>query len=192
MTNRSVIACPVTWEGDWAFDDGRLIGDPPDCDGPDRFTAEMAEIDPDLVFLLFGWSGGIAGRQLDDGRVIAPCEPEFDEQYREEYAELVERLGTEAEVVVATVAPPSEFRVADQAPRPGCINDAIRGLDTRIFDFGEWLCPAADCSQAESLRRDAVHFAATPEVRTLVWPAIVAEVLDAAGYDRAGPPDPEQ
>jgi peptidoglycan/LPS O-acetylase OafA/YrhL len=185
VTNRSVIACPVTWEGEWRFDDGRLIGDPPECDGPDRFTIDVTETDPDLVFLFFGWSGGIAGRQLDDGRVIAPCDAEFDEQYRAEYQSLVDRIGTDSAVVVATVAPPTEFRFDDQADRPDCINDAIAAVDAPRFDFGEWLCPAADCDPAVPLLRDTVHFKSTDEVRELVWPAIVEEVIGALGPDAA-------
>ena len=185
VTNRSVIACPVTWEGEWRFDDGRLISDPVECDGPDRFTAEVEATDPDLVLLFFGWSGGIAGRQLDDGRIIAPCDAEFDELYRAEYQSLVDRLATDSAVVVATVAPPTEFRFEDQSDRPGCINDAIASLTAPRFDFGEWLCPANDCDLAVPLLRDTVHFKATNEVRELVWPAIVTEVTNALGPDAA-------
>jgi hypothetical protein len=185
VSNRSVIACPVTWEGEWRFDDGRLIDDPPECDGPDRFTSDVDTTDPDLVFLFFGWSGGIAGRQLDDGRIIAPCEAEFDEQYRAEYQSLVDRLGIDSVVVVATVAPPTEFGDDEQADRPGCINAAIAGLTAPRFDFGEWLCPGGDCRAAAPLLRDTVHFRAADDVRDLVWPAIVAEVIAALGPDAA-------
>ncbi len=185
VTNRSVIACPITWEGDWDFDDGRLIGDPPACDGPDRFTPEMTETEPDLVFLLFGWSGGLAGRQLDDGRTTAPCDALFDEQYRAEYQALVDRLGENSAVVIATVAPPTEFRSPDQADRPGCINRAISLVDAPRFDFGDWLCPDGDCTPAGPLLRDPVHFRGSDEVRQLVWPAIVEEVIAALGADDA-------
>ena len=185
VTNRSVIACPVTWEGEWRFDDGRLITDPPTCDGPDRFASDVAETDPDLVLLLFGWSGGIAGRQLDDGTIIAPCDAAFDEQYRAEYQSLIDRLATDVAVVVATVAPPTEFSAADQADRPDCINDVIESLSAPRFDFGEWLCPAGDCRDAVPLLRDTVHFKSTDEVRELVWPALVEEVIAALGVDSA-------
>ena len=185
VTNRSVIACPVTWEGEWRFDDGRLITDPPACDGPDRFASDVAETDPDLVLLLFGWSGGIAGRQLDDGTIIAPCDAAFDEQYRVEYQSLIDRLAPDAAVVVATVAPPTEFSAPDQADRPGCINDAIESLSAPRFDFGEWLCPAGDCRDAVPLLRDTVHFKSTDDVRELVWPALVEEVIGALGVDTA-------
>ncbi len=184
VTNRSVIACPVTFEGDWLFDDGRLIGDPAACDAPDRFAADVAEVDPDLVFFLFGWGGGIAGRQLPDGEVVAPCDAGFDDRYRSAYAELIERVGADAEVVVATV-PAANDPASPQADRPGCINAAIASLDVATFDFGAWLCPDDDCTQAAALRRDAVHFASTPEVRSLVWPAIVDEVIAALGTDTA-------
>ena len=137
------------------------------------------------MLLLFGWSGGIAGRQLDDGTIIAPCDAAFDEQYRVEYQSLIDRLAPDAAVVVATVAPPTEFSAPDQADRPGCINDAIESLSAPRFDFGEWLCPAGDCRDAVPLLRDTVHFKSTDDVRELVWPALVEEVIGALGVDTA-------
>lgn len=182
VVNRSVIACPVTYEGRWAFDDGRVIADPPVCDTDDRFDADVAEVDPDVVLLMFGWSGTIAGRELPDGTIIAPCEPEFDQRYAAEFDRMVDRFDDVSTVVVATVAPPSEFRDPDQSDRPGCLNRVIQAGGYQVFDFGEWLCPESDCSAAEPLRRDVVHFSSAPEVREVVWPAIVDQVISAAGY----------
>jgi peptidoglycan/LPS O-acetylase OafA/YrhL len=182
VTNRSIIACPVTWEGRWAFDDGRLIGDPPECDGDDRFSADVAEVDPDLILLMFGWPGTISGRELDDGTVVAPCEPGFDVRFADEFRRLVDRFDDRAAVVVATVAPPTKYRDIAQSDRPGCLNRVIRDGGFNVFDFGEWLCPGADCATAVPLMRDTVHFADTPEVRAQVWPAVISQVLDAGGY----------
>jgi hypothetical protein len=182
VVNRSVIACPVTWEGRWAFDDGRMIGDPPECDGDDRFAGDVAEADPDVILMMFGWPGTISGRQLDDGTIVAPCESGFDERFATELARLVERFESEAAIVVATVAPPTEYRDIEQSDRPGCINDVIRDGGFDVFEFGEWLCPAADCTPALPLMRDTVHFADSPDVRAVVWPVVIEQVLDAAGY----------
>ncbi len=179
VTNRSVIACPVTFEGDWLFDDGRLIGDPPACDFDDRFAADVEEVDPDVIFLLFGWAGGIAGRQLPDGQIVAACDIEFDERYRAAFERLVDRMSQEATTVVATL-PGAGYR-----DRPTCMNDAILTLNVATYDFGEWACPAGDCSQTATLRRDPVHFASTPEVREIIWPAIIGGVVDAVGIDAA-------
>ncbi|MEO0494673.1 MAG: acyltransferase [Actinomycetota bacterium] len=183
VTNRSVIACPVTWEGNWAFTDGRLVDDPSACDGDDRFAADLDEVDPDLVFLLFGWSGGLADRRFDDGSTAGPCDEPFDRRYAADYQALIDRIGTDAAVVIATVAPPTSFRFDDQRDRPACLNELIGELEAPTFDFGEWLCPGTDCSAAEPLLRDPVHFAATPEVRELVWPAIVDEVVSTLGVE---------
>ncbi len=182
VVNRSIIACPVTWEGRWAFDDGRLIGDPPECDGDDRFAGDVADADPDVILLMFGWPGTIAGRELDDGTIVAPCEPGFDEQFATELGRLVERFEVRSAVVVATVAPPTEYRNDAQSDRPGCLNRVIRDGGFDVFDFGEWLCPDADCTSALPLMRDTVHFADSPDVRAFVWPIIVEQVLDAGGY----------
>ena len=182
VVNRSVIACPVTWEGRWAFDDGSLVGDPPECDGDDRFAGDVAEVDPDVILLLFGWSGTIAGRELADGTVVAPCEPGFDDRFGAELGRLVERFDDGAAVVVATVAPPSEYRDETQSDRPECLNRVIRDGGFDVFEFGEWLCPGADCTNALPLRRDAVHFADSPDVQAFVWPTILERVLDAGGY----------
>ena len=182
VTNRSIIACPVTWEGRWAFDDGRLIGDPPECDGDDRFADDVADAEPDLILIMFGWSGTIAGRELDDGTIVAPCESGFDDQFADELERLVDRFEPTAEIVVATVAPPSEYRDVEQSNRPGCINAVIRDGGFNVWEFGEWLCPGADCTGALPLRRDTVHFADSPEVRAVVWPTVIEQVLDAGGY----------
>jgi len=181
-TNRSIIACPVTWIGQWAFDDGRLIADPPACDGEDRFEQFVAETDPDLVLFMFGWPGTIAGRELPDGTVVDPCEAAFDEQFADELAKLVVRLGAGRTSVVATVAPPTEYRNPAQSDRPECLNRVIRAGDYPVYEFGEWLCPSRDCTAAEPLLRDTIHFAGTPEVQMVIWPAILSDVLDAAGY----------
>ena len=182
VINRSIIACPVTWEGRWAFDDGRLIGDPAECDGEDRFSDDVAEVDPDLILMMFGWPGTISGRELDDGTIVAPCEPTFDDQFGDELTNLVERFETVATVVVATVAPPTEYRDPGQSDRPGCLNEAIRSGGFNVFEFGEWLCPATDCTDAVPLMRDTVHFADSADVRAVVWPAVIEQVLDAGGY----------
>ncbi len=182
VVNRSIIACPITWEGRWAFDDGRLIGDPPECDGDDRFAADVAEVDADVIMLWFGWPGTIAGRELDDGTIVAPCEPGFDEQFGDEFQRLVDRFDSEASVVVATVAPPTEYRDVAQSDRPECLNRVIRDGDFAVYEFGEWLCPAADCTSALPLMRDTVHFADSPDVRAAVWPVIIDGVLEAGGY----------
>ncbi len=182
VINRSIIACPVTWEGRWAFDDGRLIGDPPECDGDDRFADVVTDADPDVILLMFGWPGTIAGRELTDGTIVAPCEPEFDEQFADELARLVERFESDASVVVATVAPPTEYRNEAQSDRPGCLNRVIRDGEFDVYEFGEWLCPGADCTGALTLMRDTVHFADSPDVRALVWPIVVEQVLGTVGY----------
>ena len=179
VTNRGVIACPVTFEGDWRFDDGRLIGDPPACDRDDRFAEDVEEVDPDVIFLLFGWAGGIAGRQLPDGEVVAACDPGFDDRYRSSFQRLVARMSEDALVVVATL-PGGGYR-----ERATCMNDTILALDAAIYDFGEWFCPAGDCGEKASLRRDPVHFASTPEVRAIIWPEIIGGVIDAVGIDVA-------
>ncbi|MEM9041675.1 MAG: acyltransferase [Actinomycetota bacterium] len=183
VTNRSVIACPVTFEGRWAFDDGRLIADPAECDSPDRFAADVSENDPDVVVLMFGWGGTIAGRELDSGEVVDPCEPGFDDRYAAAYADLAGRMAVDARVVVTTVAPPTEYRDPSQADRPGCLNAQIESLGYDVFDFGDWLCPDSDCTSALPLMRDTVHFSNAPEVRDLVWPALAEEFVTAAGYD---------
>ncbi|MDX2379734.1 MAG: hypothetical protein QNM02_08245, partial [Acidimicrobiia bacterium] len=182
VTNRSVVACPVLWQGKWAFDDGRSFEGPVECQGDDRFSDVVTDVDPDVILLMFGWPGTISGWQFDDGTVVAPCEPGFDEAFGDEYDALVGRLESTAQVVVATVAPPSEFGDQQQSDRPACINRELRERDFRIFEFGEWLCPGGDCTQAAPLRRDTIHFANAPAVLDAVWPVILSETMTAAGY----------
>ena len=160
-----------------------VVADPAECDSPDRFAADVSENDPDVVVLMFGWGGTIAGRELESGEVVAPCEAGFDERYAAAYAELAVRMANDARVVVTTVAPPTEYRDPSQSDRPGCINAQIESLGYDVFDFGDWLCPDADCTSALPLMRDTVHFSNAPEVRDLVWPALAEEFVTAAGYD---------
>jgi hypothetical protein len=181
VVNRAIIACPVMFEGRWVFDDGRLINDPPECEGDDRFDAFVADADPDVVLLWFGWPGTISSREFADGAVVAPCEPRFDGAFGDGLAAMADRYD-DARIVVATVGEQVEYADPTQSVRPGCLNDAIRARDLAVFDFGAWLCPDGDCTVTAPLLRDVVHFKNDPAVHDQVWPIVLDQVLAEAGY----------
>jgi peptidoglycan/LPS O-acetylase OafA/YrhL len=178
--NHGIVACPVHPEGRWRYDSGTAADDPAACDGADRFDAIVAETDPDLIVLLFGWPGTIAGRELADGRVVTACEDEHDRRWAHGHVDLVRRYSDVAPVVAATIAPPQTFLDTEQRDRPACLNRALRSSDVPTFEWGEWLCPEGDCTGAAGLRRDPVHFASDVEVLDLVWRRLVSAAVGAA------------
>ncbi len=181
VRNIAAIACPVIDDGEWWFSNGTQLRVPAVCEGDTRFQAEVDSFRPDVVYVLFGWPGGGGGQQLADGTIVRPCEPGFDDLWRDDYQSLVDRLEHSATVVVSTVAP-ADTEQGDQNAATSCLNASIEQLDANVFDYGGWLCPDDDCSTSRDLRGDRVHFSEIPEVRREVLDAILAQVLPIAGY----------
>jgi peptidoglycan/LPS O-acetylase OafA/YrhL len=180
VRNEGNVPCSVMQEGaGWGLG-GDVIVDNPDCVGPDRYDALMAEYRPDVVLTLFGWPGALGGRQLDDGSVVLPCEPGFDERWLRDYRAMAERMEPHATVVVSTVAP---VAASDENLTTGtrCLNGLVDQIEAPQFDYQEWLCPDYRCGSS-TLRPDGVHFGDTDELRRDVMEAIVPQVLEAAGY----------
>ena len=134
VMNIGGIACSVIHEGVWWLGDGTNLVDNPGCDGPERYDQVIADWQPDVVLTLFGWPGVGAGQQLDDGSVVKPCEPGFDERWLRDYRAMVERIDRSAVAVVSSVAPPSLPR-AEQGPGTRCLNALVDQVDAPQFDY---------------------------------------------------------
>jgi peptidoglycan/LPS O-acetylase OafA/YrhL len=185
--NHGIVACPVAWEGRWQYDSGSVQDDPAGCDGDDRFDEVVSASAPDLIVTLFGWSGTIAGRLLDDGTVSVACEPEHDRAYVDAHVDLARRYADVAPVAVATPAPPQTYRDESQSDRPGCMADALLESELLdVVDYGGWLCPDGDCAPAAALRRDPIHFAADDAVRDIAWRELLAGAYLATMPPSAG------
>jgi hypothetical protein len=180
VVNRGIVACPVHPTGEWRYDNGSIVADPPECEGDDRFDAVVDDVRPHVVIAMFGWPGTIAGRNLPDGRTVVACDPDHDRLWADGFGDLSDRYADRAVVVVPTVAPPQRFVDPQQALRPGCLDEALRGTGVRLVEWSEWMCPGGDCTRAASLRRDPVHFSGDSEVRAVVWEALVRQSLEAA------------
>ena len=175
------LACPVIEEGEWWFGDSIDLNVPDECVGPDRYEPEIDEFQPDVVYALFGWTGGGGGQRLPDGTEVAPCQPEFDERWQAGYQNLVDRLGQRTIVVISTVAPADIDDEGHDVPTR-CLNAVVESLDADVFDYGDWLCPDHDCTPSSDLRADKVHFSDIEPLRRGVTGAILAQVLPIAGY----------
>jgi peptidoglycan/LPS O-acetylase OafA/YrhL len=180
VMNVGGIACSVIHEGVWWLGDGTNLVDNPGCDGPDRYDQVIADWKPDVVLTLFGWPGVGAGQQLEDGTVVQPCEPGFDDRWLRDYRAMVERIDASAVAVVSSVAPPT-LPVAEQGPGTACLNALIDQIDAPRFEYQEWLCPGYDCGSS-TLRTDGIHFRNTGQLQRDVMEAIVPQVITAAGY----------
>ena len=181
VVNRSIIGCPVLTVGLLGGGGGVEIPDPPDCVTEDGFAPFVEEVAPDVVLTLFGWSGDFGGRILENGEVLEPCEPGFDEPFGAAYEELEDRLSQSATVVVANIAPSGRVEPGE-AIRTGCMNAQLDGRGFIILDVAGWLCPGGDCTQYADLRPDGLHFADDAGVRAQVWDVLISEVLRTAGY----------
>jgi peptidoglycan/LPS O-acetylase OafA/YrhL len=181
VRNVGGILCSIIQEGVWWGLGDRNLPDNPRCDGPGRYDQVIEEYQPDVVLMMFGWPGAFGGRQLDDGSVVLPCEPAFDERWLRDYREMVERMGPYATVVVSTVAPlvAPEEGLADGTR---CLNRLVAQIDAPQFDYQQWLCPDYRCDSSSALRPDGVHFGETDQLRRNVMEAIVPQVVEAAGY----------
>ncbi|NND74700.1 MAG: hypothetical protein HKN44_06795 [Ilumatobacter sp.] len=180
VRNEGRVACPALRVGRWKLE-GMFIDDPEFCAGDDRFASAVAEFDPDVLFVLFGWPARGEGRFLDDGSVISPCDPAFDGPWADELELVARRFEADTRVVVSNVAPPGLEFSWDSAGAE-CLNAALADRNVVIFDFAEWLCPAGDCSAFDALRPDAVHFGAADEIRLPVLDAVAGHALATAGY----------
>jgi peptidoglycan/LPS O-acetylase OafA/YrhL len=181
VRNDGQIACSMVREGKWWLLDGSQLGDPEDCRGADRFGDVVDAFEPDVVYLLFGWPGVGGGRELDDGTVITPCEPGFDDRWRFEYQAMIRRFEESAIVVFSSVAP-FAIPIAERRPGTGCLNAASDDLDGNRFDYSDWLCPDGDCDASAGLRSDGIHFRNSAELQEQVLQALLDQVLPVAGY----------
>lgn len=181
VDNVGNLACPVIEEGGWWFAAGIDLSVPAECSGLDRYESEIEDLQPDIVYALFGWTGGGGGQTLPDGSNVAPCQPEFDERWRDGYQNLITRLEQRVVVIVSTVAPADIDDEGHELPTK-CLNAVVDQLDALVFDYGDWLCPDYDCSQSRDLRADRVHFTDIDELRRDVTETILANVLPLAGY----------
>ena len=181
VQNSAVPNCPVLRAGE-PFVDGLypLTADPAGCMADDRFSETVDDYDPDLIFMLFAWSGFGGGRELDDGTKLRPCDPAFDTAWAAEYETLVRRFSGSARVIVATVAPRA-LPGQPGADKAACLNNALRQRDVLLFDYAEWICPGGDCEPYAALRPDGTHFARTRSVRTSAIESLLAGVLATSG-----------
>jgi len=181
VLNTGNLGCPVIEQGEWWLAEGIDLKVPSECVGPDRYEAEIERFRPDLIYALFGWTGGGGGQRLPDGSEVAPCQPEFDQLWLDGYQKLVHRLEQHTTVIVSTVAPADIDDEGHELPTR-CLNASVEQLDVPIFDYGDWLCPNYDCSPSSDLRADKVHFSTIERLRRGVLDAILERVLTIAGY----------
>jgi peptidoglycan/LPS O-acetylase OafA/YrhL len=179
--NAGNLGCPVIEQGEWWLAEGIELRVPSECVGPDRYEDEIEGFQPDLIYALFGWTGGGGGQRLPDGSQVAPCQPEFDQLWLDGYQQLVSRLEQHATVIVSTVAPADIDDDGHELPTR-CLNALVEDIDAPVFDYGDWLCPNYDCSPSSDLRADKVHFSPIEPLRRGVLDAILAQVLPIAGY----------
>jgi peptidoglycan/LPS O-acetylase OafA/YrhL len=164
---RGVVGCGIAnvGGGSWTVD-GAFLPDPEGCEGwPTAWAADIDAFDPDQVLIVLSWPG-LGDREIDGVR-RHPCEPEFDEFYRERVALAVEVAGAGgAEVVVATapyyVGPGND---ATAVERVDCLNDVMTTTTTAAggttLDLAAWACPGGECITAVdgvTLRPDGLHF----------------------------------
>ncbi len=180
IDNAGVIGCPVLRIGT-PFADGNypITADPASCVGDDRFSQLVEDHDPDLIFMLFEWSGFGGGRRLADGTELRPCEAAFDNAWADEYETLARRFQASSRVVVSTIAPRA-LPGQPGAEQAACMNAALRQRDVLIFDYAEWICPNGDCQPFAALRPDGTHFAPDRAVRTEALQSLVAAALATA------------
>ncbi|MEP1124852.1 MAG: acyltransferase family protein [Ilumatobacter sp.] len=180
ILNLAQIACPVIQEGEWWLSDGSTLRAPDQCRGDDRFADDLAAFAPDVVYVLFGWPGG-GGRRLDDGSIVQPCEPGFDQRWARDLEQLATRIDRDFPVVISTVAPP-QLDPSEQDGVTDCLNRAVAGIELPTFDYARWLCPDNDCSVSSTLRSDGIHFDNVDRLQVDVMRILLDQLVEIAGY----------
>ncbi len=179
VQNNGVVACPIWTEGHWIFyNPDRIAQDPAFCEGDDRFQAEVDEFEPDLILMMFGWSGGVP-RGLDDGTEYWACDPVFIANWQSSYEHLVDRFGDQADIVVADVVDYIGTEQPPHADMTKCLNDAIASAGFHVLDLRSWLCPNGDCAALADLRRDGLHFTVEGEAKAALWNRIIGDAVAA-------------
>ncbi len=152
---------------------------------PDRL-----DVRPDVSVLLFG---GVQWDAEIDGRWVGPCEPAYDDLFRERMGVAIDRLAASgAPVVVVRPAPVLSERldrlkgIDDGAARATCLWSAVepllrdRGVAT--VDLQAHLC--ADATRCDEVgtdaenRTDGIHYRGEAAVELGAW--LVPAVLRAA------------
>ncbi len=179
VQNNGVLACPIWTEGHWIFyNPDRIAQDPAFCEGEDRFQAEVDEFKPDLILMMFGWSGGVP-RGLDDGTEFWACDPVFIANWQSSYEHLVDRFDDQADIVVADVVDYIGTEQPPHADMTKCLNDAISSTGFHVLDLRSWLCPNGDCEALADLRRDGLHFTVEGEAKTALWDRVIRDAVAA-------------
>jgi peptidoglycan/LPS O-acetylase OafA/YrhL len=167
VRNAGTIQCGVaTAGGRLRLDGGGYVPDPDWCSSwPDRWRAELAAFEPDIVLLVIAWPG-LGDREVG-GDWRHPCDQTFDGYYASEVRRALAILdATGADVVVAD-SPYLTLPVvqSDHAERVDCLNriyrDEAAASGARVLGLNEWLCNGVRCAiekDGATLRPDGIHF----------------------------------
>jgi hypothetical protein len=167
--SRGIIGCSVgRIAGPFRRLDGRVVTQPPECDGvTERWRFFLGLADPDLVLLNLAWPGG-GGAQDVGGEWRTDCDPTHDARLREVFEDELRVLASTGARTAATTIP---YRISPYDPDAGrdeteCRNQALRAASaatgTQVVDLAGWACPFDRCAlerDGVTLRPDLVHFA---------------------------------
>ena len=185
VRNDGQTGCGLPRRGDGVrADDGTFFPDPEGChEWPDRWADAVEEFRPDAAVLLLSWNG-IGDRDLGDGVGRRPCDPEFDEYYRQEVARAADILGADGATVLLASVPPHGFERTGDEPT-ACLNDIYESLaeaeeSVELLRLDRFVCTTGGCTGvADELRPDGIHFAGEGARLAADW--LVDETLRITG-----------
>ncbi len=176
VADRSSIGCTLMRDIDDPVDD--VIGN---CSP--AWPADVAEVDPDVVLVLFGGYVSIVPMPID-GVDAWPCEPAYDQRWRERLEGAVDVLSAEGATVLLATAPTTwsdQVRGEHGAAfdeRQACANEVIEAVaaarpEAGLVDLARWTCPPDQGCRTEldgvELRPDGVHFKGEGAVLVARW-----------------------
>jgi len=148
------------------------------------WPADVAEVHPKVVFLLFGGYVSIVPMPID-GVDRWPCEPAYDARWRQRLDQAVDVLSAEGATVVLATAPTTwsdQIRGEHGAAfdeRQACSNRVVEQVvaahpdTTALVDLAAWTCPQWPTCRNEidgtELRPDGVHFKGEGAVLVARW-----------------------
>jgi len=184
-TNRAGVGCEFSLDGhEVRFPDG---GTRPAKPCRDEMIAETVADEPDVVVL--GLGSPFTQQLMEvDGIFRDPCEPEYQQEVRDLYEDIADRVTADGAVLLAaTIAPRTLMAPSNERERVGCYNEVVRSVAeddpaVELLDLEEFVCPAGECrseADGEPLRPDGLHFNGPGGATVSAW--VAEQVRTAAG-----------